>query len=91
MLCFLDVLGVLVQRKVIGMDDVLPLAYEILRVYQNPEVGEYLQFLRGWYEHHQIPREPFHGFLKLAEKISREISRRKGALMRVWRGKETKR
>ena len=60
MLSYLDVLGILSKRKIIKINDLEPLYYEIRRIYCNQEIKKYLDFLRFWYNENNIGRSPFY-------------------------------
>ena len=69
MLAYLDVLGVLAKKKVIKVDDLEPLYYEISRIYCNKEVRQYLEFLEEWYRENDINRHPFKGMGYVVNKL----------------------
>jgi len=69
MLSYLDLLGILVKSQVIDLDSIKPLYYEIYRIYNNNEIRKYIKFLREWFKHIGIEREPFEGF----QYVGREI------------------
>ncbi len=69
MLTYLDVLGILAKKKVIKIDDLEPLYYEIKRIYCNKEVRKYLDFLKEWYKHNNIDITPLYGLEHIIKKL----------------------
>lgn len=64
--------------KLIGLDDIEEISYDIMTVYDNKEVQKYLTYLDGWYKDNGYKKMPYYNFRKLAEEVkSKHINSKK--------------
>ena len=55
--------------NLIDLDDIEEVTYDMMTVYKNKEVQNYLTYLDSWYKDNGYIKKPYHNFRRLAEEI----------------------
>ena len=69
-----DAIAKLWKMRILHLDDVKILGYEILVVYQDSEVQKYFKFLDRWFQERGINLTPFGNLRELGRKLEKEIT-----------------
>ena len=71
LLRYFENIAYLWKNKNITLDDIQIFRYDILRVYKNPSVRKYLEFVKSWSESQNIKSMPYNTFVELGIKLDK--------------------
>ncbi len=75
LLSFFDMIGELVNIRMVLLEELKVLHYEMISVYGNNEIKKYLDWLDGYYRNEGINKKAFSNFREISEELKYRYSK----------------